>query len=51
MGVGYPGSESDRVFAPLAVVFHCLSPYTSDRRFLVFVADASEGTFGQEAAR
>jgi hypothetical protein len=41
MGVGYPGSESECVFASLAVFF----------RFLAFIADASEATLGREAVR
>ena len=41
MGVGYHGSQSDCVFASLAVFF----------RFLAFIADASEFTLGREAIR
>ena len=41
MGVGYPGSEGDRVFASLAVFF----------RSLAFIADASEATPEREAVR
>jgi hypothetical protein len=41
MGIGYPGSESDSIFASLAVFF----------RFLAFIADASEATLGQGAVR
>jgi hypothetical protein len=41
MGVGYPGSESDCVFASLAVFF----------RFLAFIADASEAALGRGVVR
>jgi hypothetical protein len=54
MIVGYPRSESDHVFAPLAVFFGllvCLGLYPGDLRFLAPFTDASKGTLMQVAVR
>ena len=54
MIVGYPTSESDHVFAPLADFFGllvCLGLYPGDLRFLASFADASKDTLRREALR
>jgi hypothetical protein len=54
MIVGYPRSESDHVFAPLADFFGllvCLGLYPGDLRFLASFADASKDTLRREALR
>jgi hypothetical protein len=54
MNVGSPRSESDYVFAPLAVFSHSLgrlSLYPGDCRVLVIFADASKGILRREELR